>query len=138
MKVYIVKVYRHNGEDLGRLVGVVEDVETSGKTPFHSTDELVTIIKGAPSGERRFAGRMRLCLPVRVSGENTKDERFSENVKFKDISSQGAFFEMQNPVEKNARLHMVIDPGRSNLITEAMVARTAHEWGKHGVGVCFE
>ena len=44
MDSFIVRVYRYIGDDPQEITGLVEDVETQMKRPFHSTVELLNIL----------------------------------------------------------------------------------------------
>lgn len=43
--VYIVRIYRREGDDPHILVGVIEKVGVEGGRVFHSSDELISILK---------------------------------------------------------------------------------------------
>jgi hypothetical protein len=54
MNNYIVRIYRHKEDDPQSLFGVVEDVESNGREPFHSYDDLWKILNRA---KKRGPGR---------------------------------------------------------------------------------
>lgn len=44
MNSYIVRIYRCNGEESREIMGLVEEVATQVKIPFHSSSELLKIL----------------------------------------------------------------------------------------------
>ncbi len=144
---YIVRVYRRNRDNLYNIVGIVEDVEHEANKAFHNAEELVNIItrlSDRQAGEDKKdvkemqrVNRLRLMLPVKVSGVNIIGKRFSENTTIKNISSGGAYLYMKNQVSTDASLRMMIDPDRSSLNIKARVVRIEKGENKTGVGVSF-
>ncbi len=137
---YIVRVYRRNKDNLYNIVGIIEDVEREANKAFHNVEELVGIITGEGKKdvkEMRRVNRLRLMLPVKVSGVNTIGKRFSEDATIKDISSYGAYINMKNQVSKDTGVSLVIDPEDSCLNMKARVVRIENGRNKTGVGVAF-
>jgi len=56
MQTYIVRVYRARPEDMGSVSGVIEDIESGQQEPFHSFNELETMLA-------RSIGEGQLGLP---------------------------------------------------------------------------
>ena len=152
MDTYIVRVYRRSGEDEEGHVGVIEEAGVEELKPFHTTEEMVSILTGedAKKGrktkgtvpsfgkERRLAERLKLNLPVKVNGTNTSGRVFSEETVLEDLSSKGAFLSLKNAVTEKTKLLLVIDPDRSNLHKKTRVVRVGKMSKKNGVGVSFE
>ena len=49
MDNYIVRIYRHDEEDLRNVVGIVEQVGTEENRAFHDLDELWAILRSPRS-----------------------------------------------------------------------------------------
>jgi len=160
MDTYVVRIYRREEKKPHRLVGVVEEVEVGGKKTFHTMDELACILtrqsaeikvgKREEQGEkeweknengtqeRRQVERLKLRLPVKVNGTNSMGRAFSEETTLEDLSPVGAFLSLRNPVEREARLNLLIDPARSDLKVKGRVVRWDDGSERKGVGVLFE
>ncbi len=142
MESYIIRVYHRDEKDMNRIVGLAEEVGAQ-KRAFHSLGELNSIIIGkTPDTEhhkedRRRSERLKLRLPVRLKGTNIVGENFIEDTILNDLSPRGAFFCVHNPVTKDTKLNLLIDPDRSHLNVEAKVVRIEDENGRKGIGVSF-
>jgi hypothetical protein len=124
--------------DTNRLSGIVEKVGVDEKMAFHTIQELVSLVAGYISKERRLTGRLELKLPVKVEGTNALGKRFTEDTTLKDLSVRGAFFSVRNPLERNTKLRLLIDPSLSDKDVVARVVRLTKEPRASGVGVSFE
>lgn len=121
-----------------RLLGIVEKIGVDKKMSFHTIQELTSLLCGGRSKERRLTGRLQLKLPVKVEGTNALGKKFIEDTFLKDLGVRGAFFSVRNPLDKNTRLRLLIDPSRSDKDVVATVVRLTKEPRASGVGVSFE
>ena len=89
--------------------------------------------------EKRFALRMALRLPVVVSGKTEDGSTWSEPTETDDISTLGALFQLNQPV--NAGDHLYIRSHRPNGVpveVKAMVVRVIPaNYGTSRVGVAI-
>jgi hypothetical protein len=90
-----------------------------------------------PYGERRFALRMALRLPIVVSGRAEDGAAWSEPTETDDISTSGALFHLNQEVNKGDRLYIrAHKPDGAPVETNALVVRTAPAiYGTARVGV---
>ncbi len=90
-----------------------------------------------PHGERRFALRMALRLPIVISGRADDGAAWSEPTETDDISTSGALFHLNQPVNTGERLHLrAHKPDGSMIECTAIVMRTAPAiYGTARVGV---
>lgn len=56
LETYVVRIYRRNGDNVERIVGVVENVETGETWKFVSVQELVSIF-GHKNWKEEVAGQ---------------------------------------------------------------------------------
>lgn len=143
MDSYVVRVYRCDGQDPDGLAGVVEyaGVEEKETRAFRSTNELLGILSGRKAGhsrEKRITARLKLRLPLRVTGTTVRGKKFTEDSILEDLSTSGAFFCLENHVAIDKKLVLLIDPERSGLDVKASVVKVIREMGKRRVGVLFE
>ena len=90
-----------------------------------------------PFGERRFALRMALRLPIVVSGRAPDGAAWSEPTETDDISTSGALFHLNQTVNKGERLHLrTHKPDGTMVESSVVVMRTAPAiYGTARVGV---
>ena len=143
MDSYVVRVYRREAEKPCGLAGVVEyaGAEEKGTRAFRSCDELLEILSGLDIGqsrERRVTARLKLRLPLRVTGTTIRGKRFTEDSTLEDLSASGASFYIKNRVAMDKKLTLLIDPERSDLSVKVSVVRRVNGGSKRGVGVSFE
>lgn len=89
------------------------------------------------SGEKRFALRMALRLPVVVSGRAEDGAAWSEPTETDDISTLGALFHLNQKVNRGDQLYLRAHrPDGSPIEVTARVVRTAPAiYGTARVGV---
>ncbi|MEJ2182605.1 MAG: PilZ domain-containing protein [Nitrospirota bacterium] len=135
---YIVKIYNRDAE-IGRLVGVVEDVQGKRRRLFQAPEHLLSFLWEYAPCDRRLCGRLHLRLPVQVKGVNTDGRVFAEDTTIKDISTRGAYLFLKNRMSEDDELRLLIDPDNSALDVRARIARVeAATRPSIGVGVRFE
>jgi hypothetical protein len=90
-----------------------------------------------PHGERRFALRMGLRLPIIVSGRDDDGAAWSEPTETDDISTSGTLFHLNQEVHKGERLYLrAHKPDGTPIEANAVVVRTAPAiYGTARVGV---
>lgn len=90
-----------------------------------------------PYGERRFALRMALRLPIVISGRANDGGAWSEPTETDDISTSGALFHLNQTVNKGDKLHLrAHKPDGSMIESSVIVMRTAPAiYGTARVGV---
>lgn len=151
MNTYVVRVYRRDADEPHELVGTIEEVETQEKQQFRHLSELIAILSGMPERkaarppqepaaiDQRRANRLRLMLPVVVSGIDRHGRMFTENAVLSDMSSLGACCLLSRQVRKGDELKLLIEPDRSALSLQGRVVRQKIT-GEHklGIGVAFQ
>jgi PilZ domain len=92
-----------------------------------------------PHGERRFALRLALRLPLVVAGRANDGAAWSEPTETDDISTSGALFHLNQEVHKGDRLYLrAHKPDGTPIETNAVVVRTAPAiYGTARVGVAI-
>ena len=90
-----------------------------------------------PHGERRFALRLALRLPLIVSGRAKDGAAWSEPTETDDISTSGVLFHLNQEVHKGDKLYLrAHKPDGSPVETNAVVIRTAPAiYGSARIGV---
>jgi hypothetical protein len=90
-----------------------------------------------PHGERRFALRLALRLPLVVSGRSEVGGTWSEPTETDDISTSGALFHLNQEVQKGDKLYLrAHKPDGAPIEANAVVIRTAPAiYGTARVGV---
>lgn len=90
-----------------------------------------------PHGERRFALRMALRLPIVVSGRASDGGAWSEPTETDDISTSGVLFHLNQEVHKGDTLFLrAHKPDGSPVEINAAVIRTAPAiYGAARIGV---
>ena len=51
MQTYVVRIYRHNGERTGRLIGIVEEIENGKVFQFKTLEKLMAVLCPQKSSE---------------------------------------------------------------------------------------
>jgi c-di-GMP-binding flagellar brake protein YcgR len=109
------------------------------KTPLHTDREMTGMLKYDNSGERRRSERLKLFIPVKVTGKNMKAESFTEETFLRDISPGGASLIIENLVSRETVFLMQLYPaGAAAVKIKAKVTRIDDVGDKQGVGVVFE
>jgi len=70
MQNYIVRVYRACPDDMDSISGFIEDIESGHKEPFHSINELQTLLAHS-------IGRGQLKLPELAAREEVSLENIA-------------------------------------------------------------
>jgi hypothetical protein len=97
------------------------------------------MLKYGNSEERRCSERLKLFIPVKVTGKNMRDESFTEETILRDISPGGASLMVENPVSRETVFLMQLYPaGATAMNIKAKVTRIDNVGDKQGVGVVFE
>jgi hypothetical protein len=58
LETYVVRIYRRNGDQIERIVGVAENVETGETWKFISLQELVSIFENK-NGKENVSGQVK-------------------------------------------------------------------------------
>ena len=90
-----------------------------------------------PNGERRFALRMALHIPIVISGRTEDGAAWSEPTETDDISTLGALFHLNQRVARGEQLYLrAIRPNGTPIEVTARVVRVAPAvYGTARVGV---
>lgn len=83
------------------------------------------IREGGALKERRRERRDRFKLGMIVKGTDTSGCSFAEKTTLEDLSPNGAYFSLRNPVTRSASLSLLLAPGRPDLAIRASVVRLA-------------
>lgn len=93
--------------------------------------------ENATEAERRRVDRLDIRLPVIVKGADEAGQPFSEQAYCENLSPDGAYIIIKNPVNKDTVLSVITDKENSNLEIMAKVVRTGQVPGANGYGVRF-
>jgi hypothetical protein len=144
MESFIIRIYRRDKDEPNNIIGTIEDVDVGGTRPFHSTDDIASILTGEGKGrknkigrEKRRIDRLNLRLSAKIDGIDDNGRSFTEDATITDISSYGAYINIKNHVNKGTGVSLVIDPEDSCLNMKARVVRVEKGRSKTGIGVSF-
>ncbi|MBW7957507.1 MAG: cyclic nucleotide-binding domain-containing protein [Deltaproteobacteria bacterium] len=87
--------------------------------------------------ERRRVDRLNFKLPVSVKGKDETGKEFTEQTYFENVSPDGAYIIIKNPVSKETVLSVLTDNEASGLEIMAKVVRVNEAGGVNGYGVRF-
>jgi len=93
--------------------------------------------KSEGGAERRRVDRLNMRLPVMVKGTDEGGQSFSEETYIENLSPDGAYIIIWNPVESDTVLSVMTDRSNSGLEIMAKVVRKGQTESEKGCGVSF-
>ena len=99
--------------------------------------EAQNAVKDEGNTERRRVDRLNLRLPVMVRGTDEGGQSFSEETYIENLSPDGAYIIIWNPVESDTVLSVMTDRSNSGLEIMAKVVRKVQKENEKGCGVSF-
>lgn len=133
---FIVRIYRQK-ELNGELFGVVEETGEDGRKAFSTVSEMVSILTRG-SKERRTGRRFKLALPVLVKCTSSLGHSFAEETLIEDISHNGAYFSVRDPLLRGDRLTLHLISAMYDHEIKASVVRCSEKSEVSGIGIIFE